>query len=74
MVGCGDLLTCISIICHDRHWAVSCDLAHGNIATAYATMAGLSVVIWTDVLQFSLLAGGAIWVAIALTEGTPGGW
>ena len=45
----------------------------GIIATAYATAGGLSAVIWTDVLQFTLLAGGAAWVALALIDGVPGG-
>ena len=32
----------------------------GTVATAYAMLGGISAVIWTDVLQFMMLVGGAI--------------
>ncbi|MCH2694480.1 MAG: sodium/solute symporter [Acidobacteriia bacterium] len=45
----------------------------GVVATVYATLGGLSAVIWTDVFQFVFLVGGAVWVAFALVNGVPGG-
>ncbi len=52
-------------------WA--CILSMGLLATSYTAMGGLSAVLWTDVAQFIVLVGGAIWVAIAVSTGTPGG-
>jgi SSS family solute:Na+ symporter len=45
----------------------------GVLATAYTVLGGLSAVLWTDVLQFVILVGGAIWVAVSLTVAVPGG-
>lgn len=45
----------------------------GVIATAYTTLGGLAAVIWTDVLQFLLLVGGAAWVFFSLTAAIPDG-
>jgi len=45
----------------------------GLLATAYTALGGLSAVLWTDVLQFVILVGGAIWVAVSLTVAVPGG-
>ena len=45
----------------------------GVLATAYTTLGGLAAVIWTDVLQFLILVGGAIWVLISLTHAIPDG-
>lgn len=43
----------------------------GVLATAYAVMGGLSAVLWTDVLQFIFLVGGAVWVGISLLNNVP---
>ena len=46
----------------------------GVIAITYTVMGGISAVIWTDVIQFSIMTIGvvaAMWVVVA---GTPGGW
>jgi SSS family transporter len=48
-------------------------LLMGLLATAYTVMGGLSAVLWTDVLQFLILIGGAVWVAFTLTTEVPGG-
>lgn len=45
----------------------------GIVATLYTILGGLSAVLWTDVLQFIILAGGAVWVAVSLATGIPGG-
>lgn len=59
----------------DYVWLVA--LAVGIIAIVYTTMGGVRAVIWTDVVQFIILMGGAIFtvifVAIATGEG-PGVW
>jgi len=46
----------------------------GFLATAYTVMGGLSAVLWTDVLQFVILTGGAIWVAVSLILSVPDGF
>ena len=46
----------------------------GVIAIVYTVMGGISAVIWTDVIQFSIMSIGifaSMWVVVA---GTPGGW
>ncbi len=50
----------------------SCICMMGLLATAYTALGGLAVV-WTDAIQFIILIGGAIWVAISLTNGVEGG-
>ncbi len=50
-----------------------CILLMGTLATLYTAMGGLSAVLWTDVFQFLILVGGAVWVAWLLSTGTPGG-
>ena len=45
----------------------------GVLATAYTTLGGLAAVIWTDVLQFLILVGGAAWVFVSLTQAIPDG-
>ena len=45
----------------------------GVLATTYTTLGGLSAVLWTDVVQFLILFGGAVWVAFTLTTSVPGG-
>ena len=48
-------------------------LLMGALATAYTVMGGLAAVLWTDALQFVILMGGALWVALELIQGIPGG-
>lgn len=38
----------------------------GTGATLYTLLGGLKAVLWTDVLQFVVLAGGAVWIALSL--------
>ncbi len=46
----------------------------GLLATTYTVLGGLSAVLWTDVAQFVILVGGAIWIAVTLLVGVPGGF
>ncbi|MGE4285625.1 MAG: sodium/solute symporter [Phycisphaerae bacterium] len=41
-------------------------LLMGAVATVYTIFGGLKAVLWTDVLQFIVLVGGAIWIALGL--------
>ena len=45
----------------------------GLVATAYTTLGGMAAVIWTDVVQFLVLAFGAVLIAFSLVERVPGG-
>ena len=45
----------------------------GLLATVYTALGGLAAVVWTDVIQFIILIGGAIWVAVSLVQGVDGG-
>ena len=45
----------------------------GVLATSYTVLGGLSAVLWTDALQFIILVGGAIWVAVTLMMNVPDG-
>ncbi|NNJ71221.1 MAG: sodium/solute symporter [Kiritimatiellales bacterium] len=51
----------------------SCICMMGILATAYTTLGGLAAVVWTDVIQFVILIGGAVWVAVSLVHGIDGG-
>ena len=51
----------------------SCILLMGLIATLYTALGGLAAVVWTDVLQFLILVGGAIWIALSLVHQIDGG-
>jgi SSS family transporter len=51
----------------------TCILLMGSVATLYTTLGGLAAVVWTDVLQFLILVGGALWIAISLTTSIEGG-
>ncbi len=42
-------------------------LLMGVLATAYTLLGGLKAVLWTDVVQFVVLAGGAVWIAVSLS-------
>ena len=48
-------------------------LLMGILATTYTALGGLSAVLWTDLVQFLVLVGGALWVALSLTASVPGG-
>ena len=59
--------------------ATGMDLAYailiiGVLATAYTALGGLAAVIWTDVIQFLILVGGAAWVFFSLSQAIPGGF
>jgi Na+/proline symporter len=45
----------------------------GVLATLYTVLGGLSAVLWTDLVQFVILIGGAVWIAVALVLQVPGG-
>lgn len=47
--------------------------AMGLLAVTYTVLGGLSAVIWTDVVQFVILLGGAVWLAGTLVTHVPGG-
>ncbi len=49
-------------------------LVIGLLATAYTVLGGLTAVIWTDVIQFVILIGGAAWAFLALVHDIPGGF
>ncbi len=48
-------------------------LLMGILATAYTALGGLTAVLWTDLVQFVVLVGGALWVALDVTASMPGG-
>lgn len=48
-------------------------LLMGLLATGYTALGGLSAVLWTDLVQFIILVGGAVWVAYSLCVAVPGG-
>lgn len=50
-----------------------CIVLMGLLATFYTTLGGLSAVVWTDVIQFVILIGGAVWIACSIISGTDGG-
>jgi len=45
----------------------------GVLAVSYTVIGGLAAVLWTDVLQFVILTGGALWVAATLIASVPEG-
>ncbi|MFL2860671.1 MAG: sodium:solute symporter family transporter [Pontiellaceae bacterium] len=51
----------------------TCILLMGLIATLYTTLGGMAAVVWTDTLQFLILVGGAIWIALSLVHQIDGG-
>ncbi|MCF7847566.1 MAG: sodium/solute symporter [Kiritimatiellales bacterium] len=61
----------LSIVTGIPLWACICMM--GLLATAYTAPGGLPAVVWTDVVQFVILIGGAIWVAVSLVNGIDGG-
>lgn len=51
----------------------ACILLMGLIATGYTFLGGISADIWTDVVQFVIMIGGAAWLAATLAFRVPGG-
>ena len=45
----------------------------GTLAVTYTVLGGLSAVIWTDLLQFVILFGGAVWIGATLLLNVPEG-
>ncbi len=52
------------------HWGI---LLMGVLATSYTALGGLGAVLWTDVIQFIILAAGAVWIAMTLVTQIDGG-
>ena len=48
-------------------------LLMGLLATAYTVLGGLAAVIWTDAVQFVILACGAVWILLTLVYQAPEG-
>ena len=48
-------------------------LGMGLLATLYTALGGLAAVLWTDVAQFLILVGGAVWLAVSLVLNVDGG-
>jgi solute:Na+ symporter, SSS family len=46
----------------------------GIVAIAYTVLGGISAVIWTDVIQFSIMSLGIVASMAVVVMGTPGGW
>jgi solute:Na+ symporter, SSS family len=46
----------------------------GVVAIAYTVLGGISAVVWTDVIQFSIMALGIVASMAVVVLGTPGGW
>ncbi len=49
-------------------------LMMGVLATFYTVMGGIEAVIWTDVLQVIVLAGGALLILFGIASDLDGGW
>jgi len=61
----------LSVVTGIPIWATI--LMMGVLATTYTVLGGLSAVLWTDLIQYLILVGGAIWVAVHLIGAVPGG-
>ena len=48
-------------------------LLMGAVATAYTFLGGVSADIWTDVIQFFIMIGGAVWLCVTLIDRVPDG-
>ncbi len=53
---------------------VACIVAVGMLTTTYTVLGGMMAVIWTDVLQFVVLIGGACAIAVVLVLHSDGGF
>ena len=51
----------------DARWLPAISAATGTVAILYASMGGLRAVVWTDLFQFALLFGGAVFVIGQIT-------
>ncbi|MEN7973438.1 MAG: sodium/solute symporter, partial [Verrucomicrobiota bacterium] len=61
----------MSIVTGIPLWGCICMM--GLLATAYTALGGIAAVVWTDAIQFIILIGGAVWVAVSLVNGVEGG-
>lgn len=52
---------------------VACILIMGTVTTIYTTLGGMKAVIWTDLMQFSILVGGIATVFTLAVHRIPGG-
>jgi SSS family transporter len=52
-------------------WAI---VAVGAVSVAWTWMGGINSVVWTDVVQFVVLFGGAVIALVAVIGAVPGGW
>jgi SSS family transporter len=52
-------------------WAI---VAVGAVSVAWTWMGGINSVVWTDVVQFVVLFGGALTALVAVVAAVPGGW
>ena len=50
-----------------------CIAMMGAMATLYTALGGLAADIWTDVVQFVIMIGGAIWLVVTLIHNVPDG-
>ncbi len=50
-----------------------CIVMMGAMATLYTALGGLAADIWTDVAQFVIMIGGAIWLVVTLVTQVPDG-
>jgi SSS family transporter len=50
-----------------------CILGMGLLSTLYTTLGGLAADIWTDVVQFVIMIGGALWLVVTFHQNVPGG-
>jgi len=48
-------------------------LLMGAVATGYTALGGLAADLWTDVVQFVIMIGGAVWIAVHLSTHVPDG-
>ncbi len=46
----------------------------GIIAIVYTVLGGISAVVWTDVIQFTIMSVGVVASMAVVVLGTPGGW
>lgn len=52
-------------------WAI---VAVGAVSVVWTWMGGINSVVWTDVVQFVVLFGGALIALVAVIGAVPGGW
>ena len=52
----------------------ACILVMGGICIVYTVLGGIEAVIWSDVLQTTILIGGALWALVVMINGIDGGF